>query len=52
MPMPRSAQQLEHTIAALEAQRSLLGDDVVDVAVATLRAELAALQGAQAVHET
>lgn len=50
--MPRSAQQLEHTIAALEAQRSLLGDDVVDVAVATLRAELAALQGAQAVHAT
>ena len=42
--MPRTAQQLESSIAALLAQRALLGDDVVDTAVAALRSELAALQ--------
>ncbi len=37
-------EQLEQAIAALEAQRALLGDAVVDVAVAPLREKLAALQ--------
>ena len=41
--MPTEQQQLEATIAALEAQRALLGDAVVDMAVAPLRAKLAAL---------
>ncbi|MBN1888307.1 MAG: tetratricopeptide repeat protein [Thermoflexales bacterium] len=36
--------QLEQTIAALEAHRALLGDLVVDTAVAPLRQQLAALQ--------
>lgn len=35
---------LEHTIAALENQRSILGDMVVDAALAPLRARLAELQ--------
>ena len=35
--------QLEATIAALESQRGLLGDAVVDVSLGTLRARLAAL---------
>ena len=42
--MGRSVQQLETSIAALQAQRSLLGDEVVETAVAALRSELAALQ--------
>ena len=42
-PLPTEQQQLEATIAALEAQRGLLGDTVVDMAVAPLRAKLAAL---------
>jgi predicted ATPase/class 3 adenylate cyclase len=37
-------EQLEQTIAALEAQRALLGDAVVDTALAPLRQQLAALQ--------
>ena len=41
--MPTEQQQLEATIAALEGQRGLLGDAVVDMAVAPLRAKLAAL---------
>ena len=41
--MPTEQQQLEATIAALEAQRALLGDAVVDMAVAPLRAKLVAL---------
>ena len=41
-----AASSLEAAIAALEAQRGLLGDAVVDVAVAPLRAQLAALQAA------
>ncbi|MEO7850694.1 MAG: adenylate/guanylate cyclase domain-containing protein [Rubrivivax sp.] len=40
------AQQIEAGIAALEAQRSLLGDAVVDIALAPLRAKLLALQSA------
>ena len=43
MPSP-VAESLQAAIAALEAQRSLLGDTVVDVAVAPLRAQLAALE--------
>ena len=38
------AHQLSITIAALEAQRALLGDAVVDTAVAPLRARLATLE--------
>ncbi len=41
-------QQFEAGIAALEAQRSLLGDGVVDMALAPLRAKLLALQPAEA----
>jgi len=36
-----SKQQLEITIAALESQRSMLGDAVVDTAVELLKAQLA-----------
>ncbi len=36
-------EQLERAIHALEAQRSVLGDDVVETAVAPLRSQLAAL---------
>jgi ABC-type oligopeptide transport system substrate-binding subunit/class 3 adenylate cyclase len=50
--MPASSEQvlqLEETIARLEAQRALLGDAVVEAALAPLRQQLAALrfQGAQ-----
>ena len=41
--MSPQQQQLEAAIAALEAQRALLGGAVVDTAVAPLRAKLAAL---------
>ena len=41
--MSSEQQQLEAGIQALEAQRSLLGDAVVDMAVAPLKARLAAL---------
>jgi predicted ATPase/class 3 adenylate cyclase len=41
--MPTEQQQLEAGIAALEAQRALLGDAVVDASVSGLRAKLAAL---------
>jgi class 3 adenylate cyclase/tetratricopeptide (TPR) repeat protein len=40
-----AAAALQAAIAALEAQRGLLGNAVVDVAVAPLRAQLAALEG-------
>jgi class 3 adenylate cyclase/predicted ATPase len=43
--MPRSIEQLEQAIAALQAQRAVLGDAVVDIALATLQAELAVLHG-------
>ena len=46
-----AAAPLEHAIAALEAQRGLLGDAVVDVAVAPLRAQLAALDAPPAPAE-
>ncbi len=39
-----SRQEIEQTIAALEAQRAILGDAVVAPAVAALRDQLAALQ--------
>ena len=42
--MNRTPEQLAATIAALEGQRATLGDLVVDMAVAPLRSELAALQ--------
>lgn len=41
--MSVSAQQLQATIAALEAQRAVLGDAVVDTALGPLKAQLAAL---------
>lgn len=41
-------QQIEAGLAALEAQRALLGDAVVEMAAAPLRSRLAALQAAQA----
>ena len=44
--MLSEVQQLEAGIQALEAQRSFLGDAVVDMAIAPIRAKLAALQGA------
>jgi class 3 adenylate cyclase len=40
-------QQLEAAIAALEAQRALLGDEVVETALAPLRRELAAKHSAE-----
>ena len=39
-------EQLEQSIAALEAQRAILGDDVVDASVAVLREKLDALEKA------
>ena len=41
--MPTETQQLHAAILALEGQRALLGDTAVDLAVAGLRAKLAAL---------
>ena len=46
--MSTEQQQLEAGIATLEAQRALLGDAVVDVALIGFRAKLAALQSAPA----
>nr|WP_269839362.1 adenylate/guanylate cyclase domain-containing protein [Paucibacter sp. M5-1]MCZ7881715.1 adenylate/guanylate cyclase domain-containing protein [Paucibacter sp. M5-1] len=43
---PRSLQSLQAAIATLESQRALLGDAVVDVAVAGLQAQAQALQAA------
>jgi len=40
-------EQLEQTIAALEAQRATLGDDVVETALGPLREKLAAVQAKQ-----
>lgn len=45
-PMDRTAEQLDATIAALQAQRALLGDAVVDTALAPLLRERAALRSA------
>lgn len=42
--MSATPAQLQATIAALEAQRAVLGDVVVDTALAPLKAQLAALQ--------
>ena len=42
--MQHDSESLQATIAALEAQRALLGDAVVDMAVAPLRARLESLQ--------
>lgn len=49
--MSTEVQQIETSIAALEAQRALLGDAVVDVAVAGLLAKLAALERESALPE-
>ena len=46
--MCKEQQQLEAGMAALEGQRALLGDAVVDAALAGLRSKLAALQPAPA----
>ncbi|MGB8646992.1 MAG: adenylate/guanylate cyclase domain-containing protein [Anaerolineae bacterium] len=43
-PLPKQIEQLEATIAGLEAQRLVLGDAMVDTAVAALRQQLALLQ--------
>src|SRR5688572_13545082 len=45
-PMSADQQQLEGAITALESQRALLGDAVVDAALGTMRAALAALTAA------
>ncbi len=37
-------EELEHSLAALEAQRAILGDAIIEPAVAALRKELAALE--------
>lgn len=42
--------RLDAAIAALSAQRALLGDAAVDLAVATLRAQIAALRGDADAH--
>ena len=42
--MTRSAEQLEQALHALEAQRAVLGDAVLEIALAPLQAELAALR--------
>jgi hypothetical protein len=41
-------EQLERAIAALEAQRAILGDEVVDASIATLREKLVAFESAKA----
>ncbi|HUP83818.1 MAG TPA: adenylate/guanylate cyclase domain-containing protein [Candidatus Limnocylindria bacterium] len=48
--MPTEEQQLETSLAALEAQRHLLGDAVVDAALGAMRARLCALRNTA--HET
>lgn len=45
--MPGSPEQIAAAIAALEQQRAVLGDAIIEVALAPLRRELAALQTAQ-----
>ncbi|HZJ24112.1 MAG TPA: adenylate/guanylate cyclase domain-containing protein, partial [Anaerolineales bacterium] len=43
---------LEQAIAALEEKRSLLGDEIVDIAIASMREKLAGLgAGSRASHE-
>ena len=49
MAMPSDTESLEAAISALQAQRGLLGDAVVDASVTALRARLAALLLAPAV---
>ena len=49
-PSMGEVQQIEAGIAALEAQRAVLGDAVVAMALAPLRARLAALQAEQPVQ--
>ena len=44
--MPSKREQLEAVIVALQGQRPLLGDAVVDLAMARLKAEIATLGGA------
>jgi class 3 adenylate cyclase len=45
--MSLTPEQLEKAIAALEAQRGVLGDEVTDIALAPLRAQLGARQPAR-----
>jgi class 3 adenylate cyclase len=45
VPMSSVQQQLEAAMAALESQRALLGDAVVDTALGSLRSKLASLSG-------
>ena len=45
------AEQVKQTIIALEAQRALLGDAVVDTALAPLREKLVQLESAQAAEQ-
>jgi len=50
--MPAEVQQLQAAIAAFEAQRALVGDAMADMAIAPLRARLAALTSpAQALRQ-
>jgi class 3 adenylate cyclase/predicted ATPase len=46
-PLDKQIEQLRHTIATLEAQRSLLGADAVDTVLTGLHAQLAALEAQQ-----
>lgn len=43
--LPNAAESLQRTIATLEAQRSALGDEAVDLALAPIRSRLAELGG-------
>ena len=49
--MISEAEQVKQTIHALEAQRALLGDAVVDTALAPLRDKLAQLEAAQTAEQ-
>ena len=50
-PVRRVRRKLEATIATLEAQRAILGDSVIETALAPLRRELAALSGKSASNQ-
>ncbi len=49
--MSDSVDRLRQTIAALQAQRGALGDDMVELALGPLRARLAALEGEPAAQQ-
>ncbi len=48
---PEERELLEQAIAALEIRRSLLGDEIVDVALASMREKLAGLRGGSSSRE-